>query len=46
MGAPEAIHYVKGTVFISQDLLKPPIIANNLEGYCVCLRKAIVALLF
>ena len=38
-GALEAIHYVKGTVFISQHLLQPSIIASglwlireNLEG--------------
>ena len=50
-GALEAIHYVKGTVFILQHLLQASITVSSLvvlrkfEGYCAYLRKAIVALL-
>ena len=31
MGALEAIHYVKGTVFISQQLLQPSITVSSLS---------------
>ena len=41
-GALEAIHYPKGTVFISQYLLQSPIITSGLQ---LILRKAVVVLL-
>ena len=54
MGALEVIHYVKGTVFISQHLLQPSILVSSLclirgnlndTVFIWDLRKAIVALL-
>ena len=43
MGALKAIHYVKGTVFISQHLLQSSIVVDSRKfgEYCVYLKKAL-----